>query len=74
MRENCDYVITYSYRLNEEEEIVLGKNNSSAGTMFVTWMCNNNGNNYFWGHYFDKEVDALEDFVKRIKEEVGRNG
>ena len=70
MRENCNYIITYAYRLNEEEEIVLGKNQSSAGTEFVTWMCNNQGRNYFWGHYFDKEIDALEDLIERIKKEV----
>jgi hypothetical protein len=70
MRENCDYIITYAYRLNEEEEIVLGKKQSSKRTEFVTWMCNNQGRNYFWGHYFDNEIDALEDLVERIKKEI----
>ena len=70
MRENCNYIITYAYRLNEEEEIVLGKNQSGSRTEFVTWMCNNQGQSYFWGHYFDKEIDALEDLLERIKKEV----
>ena len=73
MRENCDYIITYADRLNEEEEIVLGKNQSSAGTEFVTWMCSNE-NYYFWGHYFNNEVAGLEDLLKRIKTEVKING
>lgn len=70
MRKNCDYIITYAYRLNEEEEIVLGKKQSGKWTDFVTWMCNNQGRNYFWGHYFDNEIDALEDLVERIKKEI----
>ena len=73
MRENCNYIIVYSYRLGEDEEVVLGRReNHDRKPSFVTWMCNNKGNNYFWGHYFEDEVDALQDFVNRVKEEVGR--
>lgn len=70
MRENYNYIIIYAYRLNEEEEIVLGKKQIGEWTHFVTWMCNNQGRNYFWGHYFDNEIDALEDLVERIKKEI----
>lgn len=70
MRKNCDYIITYAYRLNEKEEIVLGKKQIGEWTEFVTWMCNNQGQNYFWGHYFVNEIDALEDLVERIKKEI----
>jgi hypothetical protein len=70
MRENYNYIIIYAYRLNEEEEIVLGKKQIGEWTHFVTWMCNNQGRNYFCGHYFDNEIDALEDLVERIKKEI----
>ena len=73
MRENCNYIIVYSYHFNEDEEVVLGRReNYDRDPSFVTWMCNNKGNNYFWGHYFADEVDALQDFVNRVKEEEGR--
>lgn len=67
MRENCNYEIIYASRINEKEEIVLGKLANEEVTEFVTWICNNQGQNYFWGHYFDKEIDALEDLIERIK-------
>lgn len=74
MRQNCKYDITYTYRLTENEEIVLGRReNYNREPSFVTWLCMD-GNNYFWGHYFDNEIKALDDFISRIKLEVCANG
>lgn len=73
MRENCNYEIIYAFRINEKEEIVLGKLANEEVTKFVTWMCSNE-NYYFWGHYFNNEVAGLEDLLKRIKTEVKING
>lgn len=69
MRENAGFVILYSYSLNEDEEVVLGKRTIEGYVDFVTWMCNNNKTNYFWGHYFENELDALKDLVKRVEKE-----
>lgn len=71
MRENCGYIIIYAYRLNENEEIVLGK--SKSANTFVTWLCRNQ-TDYCWGHYTENEIEALEDMVDRIKEEVRKDG
>lgn len=70
MRENCNYEIIYAFRINEKEEIVLGKLANEQVTEFVTWICSE-GNNYFWGHYFDDEIASLEDLLERIKTEKG---
>lgn len=71
MRENSGYIIIYAYRLNENEEIVLGK--SKSANMFVTWLCRNQ-TDYYWGHYTEDEITALEDMVNRIKAEVRKDG
>ena len=71
MRENSGYIIIYAYRLNGNEEIVLGK--SKSENMFVTWMCRNQ-TDYYWGHYTQDEITALEDMVNRIKAEVRKDG
>lgn len=55
--------------------IALGHNEKSE--MWVTWCfkAENMGNedfeiNYFWGHYFDREKDALIDYHNRIIDEL----
>ena len=70
-RQNCGYIILYAYQLKENEEIVLGKNSSG---MFVTWMTK--GEDYFWGHYFSNELEAIKDFGNRIEdwERMYKNG
>lgn len=67
MRINSGYEILYAHKLDEETEVVLGVCHSSK--MYVTWKCSNS-NNYYWGHYFEDEIKALEDLICRIKEEV----
>lgn len=55
--------------------IALGHNEKSE--MWVTWCfkAENIGNedfeiDYFWGHYFDREKDALIDYHNRIIDEL----
>lgn len=60
-------------------EVVLGYRETRFGKEWVTWECNdNNGKyNYYWGHYYDKEKSAYEDFTERIlkvSKEMRRNG
>lgn len=67
LRINEGYVITDSFHIGTEE-IVLGVHNS-APDQYVTWRCSN-GDNYNWGHYFDNELHAQKDFLKRAQEEL----
>lgn len=66
MRINCGYIICYSYRIDENTEVVMGCN--AEGT-WVTWACNN-GNYYYWGNYFETEVLALRNLLARIDKEA----
>ena len=66
-RSNIGYNIEKSFKIGKTE-IVLGKN-EKAPEKFVTWQCSN-GDDYFWGHYFDNEYDALYDYLDRCKSEV----
>ena len=73
MRENCKYEITYTYRLTDDEEIVIARReNYNREPSFATWICTD-GDHYFWGHYFESEIEALKDLVERIKKEVEVN-
>lgn len=66
MRTNQGYEIISACPISLHDEVVLAclhENN------YVTWMCSN-GDNYFWGHYFGNEKDALLDYAERIKNEV----
>jgi hypothetical protein len=53
------------YRIYEKNEyfVVLAQN-VNTGT-WVTWECTN-GEDFYWGHYFNKEEDARLDFHKRL--------
>lgn len=66
MRINEGYEIIYSSQINNGVEAILAFNRKSG--MYVTWLCKD-GNNYFWGHYFSNEVEALRDLASRIEEE-----
>lgn len=71
-RTNAGYTIIETARVNERLEIVLGRMETSLGTMFVTWQCLN-GNDYFWGHYFNGDPDAARiDMRERLQAELGR--
>lgn len=68
--ENCE--IIHATPINNADEIVMGKAETSHGTMYVTWLyCNGN---YIWGHYFFNDPDAAwADFDKRVKMEMGEH-
>lgn len=66
-RINIGYEIIKSFTIGNTE-IVLAKN-EKAPDKFVTWQCSN-GDNYFWGHYYDNGYDALYDYLNRCKEAV----
>lgn len=53
--------------------IALGHNEKS--NMWVTWAFKanieiKNNIDYFWGHYFERETDALIDYCRRIIDEL----
>lgn len=49
---------------NRADYVVLAKN----GLMWVTWECTN-GNDFYWGHYYQHEKDARADYHRRLAEE-----
>ena len=70
-RINCGFEIIYSSQVEKDLEIVLGRNLVSGE--YVTWACKNR-HDYFWGHYFSYEENALADLAERVKEERRYNG
>lgn len=65
--ENCE--IIHAERINNTDEVVMGRAETSLGTVYVTWLyCNGN---YIWGHYFHNDPDgAWADFDERVKKEM----
>lgn len=53
-----------------EERIVLGKMDTRFGTHYVTWESlrhpEDEGADFFWGHYFDDERQARADYHRRL--------
>lgn len=64
-RINAGYTIVESCAIDDELEVVLGERRGK----YVTWRCRN-GEDYYWGHYFDDPRAALKDYGKRIMEEA----
>lgn len=67
-RTNAGYIITDSIHIGEIE-FVLGE--QADGKMFVTWECKD-GNNYYWGHYFDNRTAAELDLLTRARSALAR--
>lgn len=67
---NAGYEITE--KLNVGNSIfVLGRNDTSFGTKFVTWAARKDDpTNYFWGHYMSNYEDAREDLFERAYQET----
>lgn len=63
MRTNAGYTITDSIHVGDVE-FVLGE--QPNGKMFVTWECKN-GDDYYWGHYFDSLPAAKLDLLTRAR-------
>lgn len=76
---NANYRIEKMEITSEENNhrygIALGHNEKSG--MWVTWCFKANIQDkdnididYFWGHYFDRETDALIDYCRRVINEL----
>ena len=72
---NAGYEIVKSetYRIgadDKESRIVLGKMETRLGTQYVTWESvrhpEDGTADYFWGHYFDKDQQAMADYHRRL--------
>lgn len=67
-RINAGYEIIQSIKVRNTE-IVLGYNEKATAAQYVTWQCVN-GDNYFWGHYCNDELQAQRDLLERGLKEV----
>lgn len=67
-RLNAGFVITDSIYIGNAE-FVIGERNTRFGTTYVTWQCQD-GNNYFWGHYFGERSAAEKDLLERAGREL----
>jgi hypothetical protein len=57
-----DIILTRPDHYDMMAEIVLAK----FGDIFVTWRRNvDEPSDFYWGHYFDTLLEALEDFIER---------
>ena len=68
-RKNAGYTILQSL-MTGNTEFVIG-HHPTAPSPYVTWECNN-GDNYFWGHYFKERHDADRDLLARANLELDR--
>ena len=65
---NAGYVITDRLVVGEFE-FVIGQS-EKAPDSFVTWKCRKGEHAYFWGHYCKDRLSAIENFCKRVSDEV----
>ena len=78
INQGYEIIAREAYRRDDtgrEEQIVLGRMETRLGMMFVTWeriklpySVGNRRYDYFWGHYFDNEREALADYHRRLLE------
>lgn len=62
MRTNEGYAIKNTIRI-DDVEFVFGEH-MTVPNRFVTWECKD-GDNYYWGHYFDSCMPAVKDLLQR---------
>lgn len=65
---NASYTITNRLTVGNVE-FVIGQN-ESAPAKFVTWKCKKGEKDYYWGHYCNDRLTALEDLCNRSLDEV----
>jgi hypothetical protein len=65
---NVGYVITDRLTIGDFE-YVIGQS-EKAPDKFVIWKCKRGVAGYFWGHYMNDRLSAIEDLCKRAMEEV----
>lgn len=65
---NAGYIITDRLTVGNVE-FVIGQRDEAPAS-FVTWKCRKGEKEYFWGHYANDRLTALEDLCKRALEEI----
>lgn len=66
---NAEYEITEKLTVGETL-FVLGRNDKSVGTKYVTWTARQDDpSRYFWGHYHENYRDARDDLYERAHNE-----
>ena len=68
-RQCAGYTIVQSLMIGNSE-FVIG-HHPTAPQPYVTWECSN-GDNYYWGHYFNERQQADRDLLERAKDELDR--
>lgn len=65
---NAGYIITDRLTTGNSEFVIGERENAPA--KFVTWKCSKGEKNYYWGHYFNERLTALEDLCNRVLDEI----
>lgn len=65
---NAGYTITDRLTVGNSE-FVIGQRDEAPAS-FVTWKCRKDEKEYFWGHYMNDRLTALEDLCNRALEEI----
>lgn len=65
---NAGYAITD--RITVGNSIFALGQSETAPAKFVTWKCRTGEKNYFWGHYYNDRMTAIEDLCQRALEEI----
>ena len=65
---NAGYVITDRLTVGNSEFVIGQRDEAPAN--FVTWKCRKGEKEYFWGHYINDRLTALEDLCNRALDEV----
>lgn len=65
---NAGYIITDRLTVGNAE-FVIGQR-EEAPAKFVTWKCKKGEKDYYWGHYCNDRLTALEDLCNRALDEV----
>lgn len=69
-RMNANYEIIGSMRVNENQEIVLGRNQTIDE--YVCWYYDIERDDYFWGRYFDTIEEAMADYMDKVQRYMSR--
>lgn len=65
---NAGYTITDRLTVGNAEFVIGQRDDAPAN--FVTWKCRKGEKEYFWGHYLNDRLSAVEDLCKRALEEI----
>jgi hypothetical protein len=65
---NAGYVITDRLTVGNAEFVIGQRDEAPAN--FVTWKCQKGEKDYYWGHYCNDRLTALEDLCNRALDEI----